>query len=708
METDSIIYFNNKYNLFYKNYKYPNHTILMDRIQLQIYDAKKCSKLYNDIFHYNLQHKFNHNELLSILKPNLLTNLQTTTVNIHEIKSILNKYNIVIENLEFYFSFLNFNKSFTNHIYDIMFDIFSTDNNIDVIFLKIIESIINKINNIEDELKFLKIFYDANYNLCERERERVNERESERERERVRESERYINENKTNKILFFINKLSNNIDISLNKLYDSNKINIIQVFDIINSISFFFRLSAYIRDYDINVIHQIILPNWSLPLIESITTADLNTLNKVISILNDIQIYIDSKHVIADLETNICKMIDNNMMIESNENLIAILSTSYKLLYKWKHESLKKTIVNKLNDTFNREKLFNYNLMIRSYLRNKQSNILFQNIIESYNMILLLKEFDYALSSYISVLQNDYINIDVNIEMIYNDITMYEQLNEVNFRLDNSSEHLSNIFTKYKYTINDIKKSNEYSKKIFTDHNIKLLITSNGNIWTETIDDIKNKDNNMIIHPIIEQKLDMLEKYHKTENSIYNLKVLNDKSIIKIQYKNYNLKMTLSQANVLLLFSNNDKISLNEICQRCCKYTNDKYVHNICESLVQSTILRKIENNIFEINKDFKLELESDNLDITVFLNNKLNLINQLDLIENISYDRENIIKCYIIKYVKMIPNLYHSLDSIYDNVSSRLNIFKFTKTDIETGIKSLVKSFYLEDKDGEYKYENA
>jgi hypothetical protein len=52
------------------------------------------------------------------------------------------------------------------------------------------------------------------------------------------------------------------------------------------------------------------------------------------------------------------------------------------------------------------------------------------------------------------------------------------------------------------------------------------------------------------------------------------------------------------------------------------------------------------------------------------------------------------------------MPNLHHNIDTIYQNVNSKLNIFKFTKEDVISSIKGLVKSYYLDEKENKYRYE--
>jgi len=268
-----------------------------------------------------------------------------------------------------------------------------------------------------------------------------------------------------------------------------------------------------------------------------------------------------------------------------------------------------------------------------------------------------------------------------------------------------------------------------FQKQKYNDsiNNSLFFITSGCNNWSE-LRDIEVNNFNIKYDINIKKIIDKIESYQLKKNPLYKTKWLNDSSTVILNYEHnhnvYNLKLTLLQASILLLFENEEQLTFDKIYKSLIvdskiDGTKKQCIANACKSLVVSKILcNENRENIYKINNELKLtdqyikkDGNTNAADIAKFYfkmakNEKPIETVQEIIIKDIEYDRMNTLKCYIIKYVKRLPEVYHAPKDIYKYINSTISIFKFTNLDIDSCITSLTKGYYLENKRGQYKYE--
>jgi len=723
--------FNNKYTTIYKDNKPLDWNVLFNKIIKEMYDKNQNNVLYSDLYRYYLENNIDIQSFISEIRKNLLENYsvlfntKNKEINNSDILRTLRNYSIISNNLDYYTSVLKnkyITKSINNMISNILLDDeISADSGIlNKMIDRIIEIIITMPDEIMEPLMFIGKIFDE------------------------------INMDK------FINILSLNVCKLLSSNHDKKKADIIQIISIIKKIGeYIFNTLNHSKIH--NGIKTVFYKNcyqiWADKLIDVLPQTNIKTVYTTVNIVKEIEPYVD---ISKKIKINFCNMIDNKiktfkndniMLFESNEDidksnyfntLITILDLSHILISGWdtsplkeKHEDMINGIIDKLNSIFDRNLIKQFNITLRqhletTYIKNINIPLKYYNSIA---MILRLKEFDYFLSNFYKILQNKYINcVSDNYHRCNKIINMdYKIYNNINKYIvsDETKEHLAATIKKYKVILDDVKKSLNYNEELFKKSLIgeTLLITSGTNNWTETIEDLKN--NFDINHnSFIMKTLSSIEKYHSENDSIYKLKWLLDKSVVNMTYglnnKIYNLKTTLLQSNILLLFGNVNTLSLNEIHNSLINDKNDiskmAYIKKVCQSLVRAKLLN-VENDIkytlnekLELPDKYELNNNSNSQDVAAdivqfFFVDEKEIIEQ-KIVKEIEYDRVNTLKCYIIKFVKKMPNLHHNVDTIYQNVNSKLNIFKFTKEDVISSIKGLVKSYYLDEKENKYRYE--
>lgn len=674
--------FNNRYNIIFSD-KQLSWQELYSKIIENINCRDQNPLLYNEIYNYNLKNE--------IVMDVFINNLQRDIcINKNDIIDIIQEYNKIITNLDYYTSICKECKETKNYkIYDMASNKIlneMTDKSME----EIVEMLINIPDNIRDTLYFIgKIFNEDNMSK-------------------------------------FVNSLSASVNKLLLNSYDKKKLDSLQSINIIKKTGEYICNTINFNDRHKNVerlFYRSCFATWGVILACSLPDISIKMAYSVINTLTTIEPYLD----IADkIKINYGLMLDNKLKENNFNTLISILELSHLLLLGWgEHTNITESIINKLNSIFDKKMIIEIVIKIRVQLESIYISV--NNLSNKYNnaimMILRLAEADYFLLNLCIIIQNRYMNEILNIDVCRKIMNMdYKILN--NIEIFTSSQeiknHVSKTIKKYNNILDDVKKSLDYNIGLKNkNNNFSLLLTSGTENWTETTNDLIN--NFDISHnSAIMKSLNEIEKYHENNNSVHKLKWLLDKSTVYLNYNInsnvYKLKTTLLQSNILLLFGDKSTLSLDEICIGLIKESKDKlkidYIVNVCTSLVRAKLINEEADNKYSIND--KLELPdiyivkegNESADIVKFFFHKEIVIKEKTIVKEIEYDRLNTLKCYITKFVKKTPNMYYNETTIYDNLTDKLKIFKFTQNDVKDAIKGLVKSYYLDEKNNKYRYE--
>ena len=243
--------------------------------------------------------------------------------------------------------------------------------------------------------------------------------------------------------------------------------------------------------------------------------------------------------------------------------------------------------------------------------------------------------------------------------------------------------------------------------------NASVLMISGSHNWSEMSKQI-GEHFDIKHNPEIKKILDKTEESEKKKNPVNILRWLGNTSTVILNYINNKtentsckLKLTLLQASIILLFNNVDTLTLDEIYKSLLNTSNEQlneYIKKACESLANVSLLNK-QNDSYKINKEF--ESTTNTLDVTKYMFNKeIKKIEKKVITSEIEYDRVNTINCYIMKCVKQLQKMYFQFDEIKRYIKQELKIFNFTDDDIHSSLKKLVKNYYLDEKNGTYRYE--
>ena len=300
---------------------------------------------------------------------------------------------------------------------------------------------------------------------------------------------------------------------------------------------------------------------------------------------------------------------------------------------------------------------------------------------------------------------------------------------------DYINEHMIKTLDKLKSVIRDIeisisannelrkvqisyidKHNNQLSCPITNTNSILYSITSSSSSWSQLNKHISSSYE--INYPMaIKYIVNTLSAFYNHKCPQRKLRILNDISTVIVNYKNYKLKLTLGQASVLLLFQNNLVLGLDEIKQLLSIDTCDgidKNVKKICDSLVESTFVLKV-NSLYKFNLQIRLPRQYNNGKNIVSINKFYN--KRTDKLENnknnikksitsiVEYDRMSTMKCYIIKICKKDKDIEFSILEIFNKLKTNLTIFDYDIIMVENVIEQLVKSFYLDKIINKYKF---
>jgi len=716
---------NTKYNVIYaKENKVPLdwEKTCSSIISTIFRDDFRNSKIYNDI--YELCMKENINLKTLIIK--FETELKTMDQKKSNFIDIVKFYDRVLSRLNYYTSLINYNNikedgnNVEYYIYNILTDSIINNSDCDKYVNELTNRLMTEATTIGTTLKILgHIFKNGSID--------------------------------NNSRSFTVKCVMNVMRLLDNLKTINTKIDIYAIINIINNIGIMFK-NDYMENAD-KMLYCYCYKKCSEELVNKLSCNDDKILYKTLLTLNEIKEYIINDEMVCQITKLFSEVIDNkiknfkeykvNTLEEKNclnyyNTLETILNMSYILLSEWdSNEQLRKTLVDKLNIIFNKDVIIYFNTMIRLQIENNtESNNKINKYTQSLFVLLKLPEFDFSMASYCSLLQTRYIDIMSNNNMsvckniLDIDVRMHKSINDYVLKNNVLNDHLKNTMEKIKNIIDDFSKSLSTNNILFkldktnktNNTNTSILWTSGAQNWSELSKEI-GYNFNIKYNDDIMKTLIKAEELNNKKNPLYKIKWLNDNSTLILNYlhdnKTYNIKLTLLQSSVLLLFGNIDKLKLEDIYNSLLSDKKDdsknEYIKRACDSLVSAKILKK-NVEMYEINDELKLsdnyiksERNKNAANIAKFFFKKQEVIKPIEkkeIISVIEYDRANTIKCYIMKCVKNLPNYYYSFDEIALYIESELKLFQFNRTDIQNNIKGLVKSYYLDENKNTFRYE--
>ena len=552
------------------------------------------------------------------------------------------------------------------------------------------------------------------------------------------------------------------LSLKINEYIKKNKSNqdIQYIFDKIDEIGMFLNI-YFIKD-DSNTFYKYCYPEWSEHLLNSLSLEDCYA-PVIIGYLQNIEPYIGTIEFADDIGIKIRHLIDteliqfkpfdkyllkivqtNNDSYELYNRLLEITVLCEMIFIGWqKYKSLYDKMIDFCNEIFSGELIDYFYLCIKKNIEQQSTNnnyniVLQKKILSGINLTIRTKEIDRCIVNYISHLQKRYIN--TNNETIYNLDIMYEIDNSVYERLlefiklnPQLKNHTSHTIEKFKNIINDIKASNKANQELktikikyiddegnqkqdptYNQNNIKYLMTSNSNSWADVSKFISNTFE-INYNDELKYIVCTFNDYYKGKNPERNNKILNDCSTLIINYKlnnnTYKINGTLLQINILMLFQNEKILDLKLINQKIAKNPTElteQHLKCVCDSLVVAKLLL-VSDNIYNLNVDMKMPKKyiSEPANIAKFYFKCIEPIKSIthQINETIEYDRANTIKCFVIKCVKSNTNELLSESDIFNYVTDNLKLFTVTLDDIQKSIKILIKTYYIDEINGMYKY---
>lgn len=730
LSSRTINTFNNKYNVIYKSetpitLDWP--TICKKIVELSHKNDFRCNKTYNDIYKLFMCDGMKMRTLLVNIEEEIckIHNSKPFTKDILTINNTLHKYDNMLKNLNYYTSIFKHNKikedgtsnGIEECIYEVLSNIIFDKKNIDDLSRELVKQLLIDMDVINRSYNILGIILTN---------------------DSLKKEQCSVPDSRYETYMDFMMKSCVNLNKCLDLLYKTKKIDIYQIFIIIDNCGDFYNKS-FIKTTD-DIIYKNCYKVWIEELISMISNTSIT---KILDVLNDVEKYINNSDTLTLIKNKFLEFIDfkmetyNKLKATSNNGafdiLTSILNLSYTLLSKWeKYDILKISIIDKLNKIFTNDISMCIIQEIRTQIETGVN--IYDKYIDTLISLLKLQNFDYNLTYFISMMQTEYMaitphNINKFIEMIKIDKQIYEKLNDYISNNEVIKIHLNNKITNYKNIIDDINKSLTYNisfKKSDGINNTSFLLTSGPNNWSETSKHVVNnfeiKYNNGI-----SKMIEKIETFHNKKNPLYKIRWLNDCSTVILNYnhddKIYNLKLTLLQASTLLLFEDTNTLVFDDIYKSvslngASTAEKTEYIRNVCESLVLAKILKKSLNDTYMINDALKLTdqyIKKDNNNVAANIAKFFVKVMETKepekpvekkIVSEIEYDRVNTIKCHIIKFVKKLSGLYHTKTDIFKNIQHDLSIFKFTQSDVDNCIKGLVKSYYLDEKNDTYRYE--
>jgi len=534
----------------------------------------------------------------------------------------------------------------------------------------------------------------------------------------------------------------NCIDNIINNLNDHlNNVDIIDVFKIIENIGNY--LDIYFFEDSSNYIYKECYSKWINNLIDQLSEENIN---EYIKLLKNIEKYIGNDKLSINIGNKLLSTFNN-----FNEYLDIVNNTSilFNILEAWsfnKYPELYKLIIDKMDNILTKDVINNYNISFKNLLlemcnrKDYQYGQLVKELcnkkyINSFLFFFNLGQYDIHLLKYIEQLENRYINlISENInnakEMYLIDLMILENINNYCKQFD-KFKHIQNNINKLRSILSDVdttfKTNNEIKNvnvifdsnsptKYFNDTNVKYILTSGSTNWLNLTDHIINHYD-IKYNKELDKMVKSYNEFYKQKCSHRTLKWLNNLSTVIMDYNInntiYKLKLSVSQANILLMFNDKDRINYDVIYDNIAITKTDlinKSINNIVDSLVNAKILIK-ENDDYLINNSLKLPKQYTttpanikkytNIDsiISKKVNKKVN--------QDISYDRINTMKCYLVKIGKNNKNKIFTKDQLFDLLQNNIKIFKFDLIEFNKVLETIVKSYYFEIINDGYKFIN-
>jgi len=321
-------------------------------------------------------------------------------------------------------------------------------------------------------------------------------------------------------------------------------------------------------------------------------------------------------------------------------------------------------------------------VLLYSYLDNKQ----YQNLLEEHYKYIQIRLLNYNMNS--NKRLELFIKIESELLDFIKDICVEKEI--VNkLWLPKIKKVITDIEISVKYNKEIIKTKFTYNKEIpYNKNNSTHLILHNNN-WTNI--HATNEENYILNYP------DKLKIYISTFDQHYRvcfpyrkLLILNNYSIYNLRWDKYKIKCNLAQASILLLFEDIECICIDHIYSKLLNDINEKscnYIDKILLSILNSDMIIKY-NNIYKLNTSINKSInllkyyDEINFDMIKIDNYNINLNKE---------DYNNIIDCYIIKYVKEVKDCF--IDNI---VINNQIIANQSKEIIKERLKSLEERDYI------------
>jgi hypothetical protein len=725
---------NRKYNTIYTN---TTREISNDTISeiLDYNNLDSFNTYYNDFFNNYLLDKIDQNMFVFEIQRNIDIIFDMNSTIIQQI----NKLNTLINKIEIYMSFFD-NKKY----------ILNNKKVSQIIYCYICNKLNNKIKN-----NFLDDFYNIIFYKSEKHKEFFNVLGSIFKNRS--DTFDYKNSDMTILLINFYDIISSIINMKLYQHF-TNSNDIEYVFMKINDIDNYLK-NNFIDDIDNNILKSC-YPIWGNKLIDSITFTNAPI---VLGYLQNIEPYIGNNEIADKIANNMISILnlevkkyqpweDHFNNIELYNNLVDLSLMCEISLIGWKkYECLHKKVVEFIDNTFDSDVIAYYHIGLKKFIEEYCLNKNFdldetidkfpKKNLMSLTSTLRSKNIDKSLNFYLSALQSRHINIlndgkiNESRQMIIMDKILFEYITKFIDEDKTLKTFVQPTINKIKSIINDLdvtvkanieinntkinfvdsnNSSIEYPSYYKTKDKIHYLLTSN-NGW---IDWSKNISNNFDIKFTGELRhvVGTFNEFYKQKCPHRNLIIFNDLSTLIINYKlndnNYKLKVTLFQANILMLFVNGiSKLLLNEIEDKLMDnnlITELKKFHikQVCDSLVNSKLLFN-DNNTYMINYDLKLPkkycIEPANVAKHFTKNMEPEQSVKTKLTKVVEHDRANTLKCHTFKCFKLNKTTYYSVDEVFNSVLKSLKLFNFTKEDIISVLNVLEKTYYIEKKNDKY-----
>jgi hypothetical protein len=726
---------NSKYNTIFTNCVIKKSDYMVSVI-CDDNNSNSVNTNYNNLFNQYLLDKIDLNSFFLETKRNIDNILSINGTIVQQI----NKLNTLIKKIEMYMSF------FDNKKYNLDGIMISQ-----TIYHYICKKLNDKIKNEYSNALCNIIFYNLEKHL-----EFFNVLGSFFKNRSV--TFNYENTNMNNLLISFYDNLSNIINTKLQQQFElSNDIE--YVFSKINDIDNYFKLN-FIDDRENNIL-KFCYPIWGNKLIESI-----NFINAPIIIghLQNIEPYIGTDVIADKIATNLISVLNSTVKkyqpfenhfnnIELYNILVDVTLMCEIILTGWKkYDCLHKKIIEFIDNLFESDIIAYYHIGFKKFIEEYCLNKMFEmgeatDKFPKKNIMSLISTFrskniDKSLNYYLSSLQSRHLNVlnDGKInefkQMIILDKILFDYITNfidadkllktfVQPTINKINSIISDLETTIKANIelnnvkinfvdsnnNSVEKPSYYNNK----DKIHYLLTSN-NGWTDWS---KNISNNFDIKFTGELKhiVGTFSEFYKQKCPHRNLTIFNDLSTLIINYKlnenNYKLKVTLFQANVLMLFVNGTyKLSLEDIKSKIMEnitVTELKNFHikQVCDSLVNSKLLVNGDDKTYMVNYDLKLPskycVEPANVAKYFTKIVEPEQSTKTKVTETIEYDRINTLKCYTLKCFKSNKSNYYSVDEVFNMVLNTLKLFKISKEDVINTLNILEKTYYIDKKNDKY-----